>query len=90
MSNSSSSSFIIFKEGLSEKQIEMIHDHISIVNLLYDQGTQKKIGIGLVSYYIFRQLSIFNLIFLIFLFFAGKKYYEDMKESTRRHQGLEQ
>jgi len=57
---------------------------------LYDQGTQKKIGIGLVSYYIFRQLSIFNLIFLIFLFFAGKKYYEDMKKATRRHQGLEQ
>jgi len=44
VSNSSSSSFIIFKEGLSEQQIEMIHDHISIVNLLYDQGTQLSFG----------------------------------------------
>jgi hypothetical protein len=57
---------------------------------LYDRETQKKIGVGVVSYYIFRQLTIFNLLFLAFIFFAGKKYYEDMKKATRRHQGLEQ
>lgn len=44
VSNSSSSSFIILKDKLTEKQIEMIFDHASIVNDLYDQGSQMNFG----------------------------------------------
>jgi len=44
VSNSSSSSFIIFKEGLGEQQIEMIKDHVVIINSLYEQGTQLNFG----------------------------------------------
>ena len=60
------------------------------MSIFYDRDVQKKIGIGVVSYYILRQLTIFNLLFLFILFFAGKKYYEDMKEATMRHHGLKQ
>ena len=60
------------------------------MDIFYNRETQKKIGIGIVSYYILRQISIFNLLFVMFLFFSGKKYFEDMKEATKRHHGLEQ
>ena len=58
--------------------------------IFYDRDSQKKLGIAVASFYVLRQLSIFNLMFLMFLFFSGKKYYEDMKEGTKRHHGLEQ
>jgi len=44
VSNSSSSSFVIFKDRLNEEQIEMIKDHATIVELLYNQGTQMDFG----------------------------------------------
>ena len=40
VSNSSSSSFIIFKQGLNNEQIEMIKDHYSIAKKMCDQGTK--------------------------------------------------
>lgn len=58
--------------------------------IFYDRETQKKIGIGIVSYYILRQISIFNLLFVMFLFFVGSKHFDNMKEATKRHHGLEQ
>jgi hypothetical protein len=40
VSNSSSSSFIIFKEGLSYEQIKKIKNHSSIAQTLCEQGTR--------------------------------------------------
>lgn len=39
VSNSSSSSFIIFKDGLDEEQIEMIKNHAFIAKSMVEQGT---------------------------------------------------
>jgi len=39
VSNSSSSSFVIFKNKLSNEQIEKIKDHYSISRTMCDQGT---------------------------------------------------
>ena len=40
VSNSSSSSFIVFKVGLTEEQIEKIKDYYSIAEKMCEQGTQ--------------------------------------------------
>lgn len=39
VSNSSSSSFVIMKRDLNYGQIEMINDHMNIVNRLIEQGS---------------------------------------------------